>query len=134
MARVADSLLMNLYLNESDDGDHRPSKATSSIISLMENCAINDDTIISLLLSHHRQPDEIQQQAVRILANLCFNRLTAFRAFNDQIQTKKKEDIKEFIQLFCLEFSKMSLSFKGEKDWEFTQIFMTINMDMLKQD
>ncbi|CAF3144330.1 unnamed protein product [Rotaria sp. Silwood2] len=91
MAQVAHSLLMNLSLSESDDGDHRPSKTTSLIISLMENGVINDDAIISLLLSHHRQADKIQQQqAVHILANLCFNRLTAFRAFNDQIKTEKK--------------------------------------------
>ncbi|CAF4174671.1 unnamed protein product [Rotaria sp. Silwood2] len=119
MAQVAHSLLKNLSLSESDDGDHRPSKTTSLIISLMENGVINDDAIISLLLSHHRQADKIQQQqAVHILANLCFNRLTAF----------------QFIQLFCIEFSKMASSFTGEKDWEFTQIFMKIYMEMSKQD
>ncbi|CAF4046101.1 unnamed protein product [Rotaria sp. Silwood1] len=135
MAQVADSLLMNLYLNESDDDDHRPSKTTSSIISLMENGVIHDDAVISLLLSHHRQPDKIQQQqAVCILANLCFNRLTTFRAFDEQIKTKKKEDIIEFMQLFCLEFSKLTLSFEGEKDWKFAQIFIKIQMEMLKQD
>jgi hypothetical protein len=61
MAQVADSLLMNLNLSESNDGDHRPAKTTSPIISLMENGAINDAAIISLLLSHHRQPDKVQQ-------------------------------------------------------------------------
>ncbi len=105
MVRVADSLLMNLYLNEPDDGDCRPSKTTSSIISLIENGAINEDAIISLLLSHYHQPDKLQQQqAVHILANFCFNRLTAFRTFNDQIQTKKKKIQKNLFNYFVLNF------------------------------
>jgi len=152
MAQLADSLLMNLYLKELDLDDHCPSKITSSIIGLMENGAINDDAIISVLLSHHHQQDKVQQQrAAYILADLCFNRLIAFRAFNNQIQTKKKEDTKEFMQLFCVELckltsylmpiyffpftaAKMISSFKGEKDWEFTQIFSKMTMKILKQD
>ncbi|CAF4173332.1 unnamed protein product [Rotaria sp. Silwood2] len=126
MAQVAHSLLKNLSLSESDDGDHRPSKTTSLIISLMENGVINDDAIISLLLSHHRQADKIQQQqAVHILANLCFNRLTAFLSFILNVY---------LVFIFIFIAAKMASSFTGEKDWEFTQIFMKIYMEMSKQD
>ena len=148
MARVADSLLMNIYLDELHDGSHLLVKSTLSIVNLINNGEINDDAVISLCLGHYHQSDKFQKQAVYALANICFNRLTTFRAFNNQIETETK-DIKEFLQLFCLEFcklpsyltsvylfffvAKMILSFEGEKDWEFIQIFTKINMKMLKQ-
>ena len=108
MAQIADSLLMNLYSNEPVDDDHDSSETTSSIIRLLENGAINDETIVGLLLSHHRHPNKHQEkQAVRMLANLCFNRLQTFRALNDQIDTEKN-DLGEFIELFCIEFCKLA--------------------------
>ncbi|CAF2177425.1 unnamed protein product, partial [Rotaria magnacalcarata] len=123
MARVADTLLMKLYLNESDDDDHHSSKAISAILSLIKTGVMDDSAVVYLLLSHHHETDKVQQQkCAKILANLCFDRLSALRMVYDQIQEKINEDIKDFIMLFCLEFERRIVSFQGPKDWQFTQL------------
>lgn len=59
MARLADMLLMKLHLNEADDDDHRSSKATSTILSLVESGAIDDSGIVYLLLCHDHDTDNV---------------------------------------------------------------------------
>ncbi|CAM4785268.1 unnamed protein product [Rotaria magnacalcarata] len=135
MARVADTLLMKLYLNESDDDDHHSSKAISAILSLIETGAMDDSAVVYLLLSHHHETDKVQQQkCAKILANLCFDRLSALRMVYDQIQEKINEDIKDFIMLFCLEFERLVVSFQGPKDWQFAQLYTKIIMELRKTD
>jgi intergrase/recombinase len=106
MAKTADVLLMNICFNEHENAEHRFAATTASIINLLNNGELDDDAIVNLLLNyhHHQQRDKVQQ-AARLLAVLCFNRLITLRAFNEQLK-KIKEETKDFIRTFCLEFGK----------------------------
>ncbi|CAF4817745.1 unnamed protein product, partial [Rotaria socialis] len=124
LSRIADTLLMKLYLNESDDDDHHSSKAISAILSLIESGAMDDSAVAHLLLSHHHKTDKVQQQNVLkfwgIFALIVYERFVCF--------------ILNVYALLIFIAERLIVSFHGQKDWQFTQLYTKIIMELRKTD